>query len=123
MTDINNLPKWYWHRQRDWKEAKHRGARLVDTKNWTMSVGSDYIHDGSYRDFKIVFVHRIRKPREDMTGWSKNCDYYIEYKRRTIKVPTIKWSTAYNHRWLMPYYQFQTKILRYMALGRLTRHI
>lgn len=101
---------------------KRRGERnmaspIWDLGDWTIVVGSDWRHDGPHRDFKIELIHRIRKPRKDMTNWSEGCEFFIEYKRRSLTIPTVKFKTAYAHkRWLMGYYHhIQQKALWWLV--------
>jgi hypothetical protein len=95
---------------------KGMAAPLWDLGDWTIVMGSDWRHDGSHRDFKVDLIHRIHKRREDMTNWSKGCEFYTEYKRRSLTIPTLKFRTAYNHkRWLMWYYTTQQKVLWWLV--------
>lgn len=97
-------------------ESKGKAAPLFDMGDWTLSIGSDWLHSGSHHDFKIILIHRIRRRRESMEGWKGAEPYYIEYKHRHVTIPTLKWKTMYRHRrWMMWYYKFQQKVLWWLV--------
>lgn len=56
---------------------------LIDSGNYTVVIGSDYVCDGPHRDFKVTFYHR--RGEQGVAKWN-------------FVLPTISFRTAYNYR-------------------------
>ncbi len=95
---------------------KRRRAGLYDSGNFTLAIGSDWLHDGSHRPFVIELIRRIYTPG---AGAPKGDGTYYDaltYKRYKVTLPLLPFRFAFRMGKIgMAYYRAQNKIALRLA--------
>jgi len=87
--------------------------RIHDAGPFTVAFGGNWVCDGSHRWPKVDLIFRDRWSRSNGRGGRATI-----YRRLSLPLPYIRWSTAYQHPVLKPIHQRIDRLYRRWFITR-----
>lgn len=94
-----------------------RSPGLYDRGAWTVSLGSDWLHDGPHRPFRVRLSHRVTIPGGGAPRGDGTCHDGRRVDAYTVLVPALpfRWAFRLRRLGMMAVYGKQQRFLYWLA--------